>query len=416
MMPSQILGWFLRSLVTLAALGIGIYLVLHSPKPSPTVDRRIADTREVEVQDKDRLAVEKTDHVEGERRTVSERSWRLIIDRHSLELYAGLGLILWSLGGGWISGAIWRPREPDFPTDSTEEVMTSIDRPDGTQLHIAVFGNPSGIPLILTHGWGLDSREWIYARRELAKTCKIVVWDLPGLGRSIGPRNKDWSLEKLAGDLDVVVQFAGGSKVILAGHSIGGMITQTYCKLFPEKVSQQVAGIVLGQTTYKNPVETTSMAAFYGMIQKPILEPLCYLMIVAAPIVWLLNWWSYLNGSVHKTNHKSFFSGAETREQLNFISRYTVLSWPAVIARGFLAMFRFDASDVLAKITVPTMVIYGDRDRTCLPQASQHMVESIPNAKGISIRNAEHGGVFEFHQRFVQAIRELIATKISATA
>jgi|GEM_PF-411429 len=412
-MPTQILGWWLRAACTVAALWFGIALIMNAQTPV---------SRPVIVEHQPEVAPHDGSDTETSAKRPSPVTVTTVTTKHNFEfgwnrrtgiLVAGIALVLWSIAGGWLSGVLWRPRDPGFPKDASNGIVTRLNRPDGTQLYIECFGKTDGVPIILTHGWGLDSREWLLVRRELENRFRVIVWDLPGLGRSKGPDTKDWSLAKLATDLRAVMNFVGEQPVVLAGHSIGGMIILTYCQIFPEEVDARIAGIVLGQTTYKNPVETTSMAWLYRAIQKPVLEPLCYLMIGLAPVAWLMNWWSYCSGSVHQTNHKKFFSLAESREQLGFISKYSVQSWPAVIARGLLGMFRFNSESILPAIGVPTVVVNGDRDSTCLPSASKRMVDLIPAARAISLQNAEHGGVFEFHKRFAEAIHELASTSLS---
>lgn len=410
-MPFQILAWWLRAVITVAALAGGIALIMNagiSVRPTVLVDEYKGETRSIE-----RRSAETSEP--GDARSNSKTLAVVGIgwNRETGMLFGGIALVIWSLVGGWWPSVLLRPHDPEFPQERDNGVVTQLDRPDGTQLHVECFGKADGIPVILTHGWGLDSREWLRVRRELENRCRVIVWDLPGLGRSKGPDNLDWSLKKLAGDLQQVVRFVGSQPVILVGHSIGGMIILTYCETYPEEMSRRIAAIVLGQTTYKNPVETTSWAWFFRAIQKPLLEPLCYLMIGLAPIVWLMNWWSYCSGSVHRTNHKSFFSGDESREELNFISKYAIQSWPAVVARGLLGMFRFDATSILPNISVPTIVIAGDRDSTCLPQASDQMAQSIPTSREIHLKNAEHGGIFEFHKRVAESIHELISTSLA---
>jgi hypothetical protein len=48
-----------------------------------------------------------------------------------------------------------------------------------------------------------------------------------------------------------------------------------------------------------------------------------------SPIMWLMNWLSYLNGSAHIQSALTGFSGHETRGQLDFTARYTPLYSPA---------------------------------------------------------------------------------------
>ena len=57
-----------------------------------------------------------------------------------------------------------------------------LRRPDGSELQIEFYGPEDGPPIILTHGWGLDSREWNYLKRDLSGVFRLIVWDEPGLG------------------------------------------------------------------------------------------------------------------------------------------------------------------------------------------------------------------------------------------
>ena len=51
-----------------------------------------------------------------------------------------------------------------------------------------------------------------------------------------------------------------------------------------------------------------------------------YLTIALSPLVWLMNWLSYLNGSAHLTTKHSAFGGTETWEQIDFITKFQLQS------------------------------------------------------------------------------------------
>ena len=76
---------------------------------------------------------------------------------------------------------------------------------------------------------------------------------------------------------------------ILLGHSIGGMITLTFCRLFPQALGTRVRAIALVQTTYTNPVRTTNMAGLLTALERPIIVPLLHLTIWLSPLLWLSN-------------------------------------------------------------------------------------------------------------------------------
>ncbi|QSJ14321.1 alpha/beta fold hydrolase [Nostoc sp. UHCC 0702] len=119
------------------------------------------------------------------------------------------------------------------------------------------------------------------------------------MGKSSRPKNNDYSLEKYARDLAAVIDIAGDKPVILLGHSMGGMINLTFCRLFPEQLKRRVASLILVDTTYTNPVKTCIFSSLVRKLQKPLLEPLLYLTILLSPIFWLMTWLSYLNGLLY---------------------------------------------------------------------------------------------------------------------
>jgi hypothetical protein len=112
------------------------------------------------------------------------------------------------------------------------------------------------------------------------------------------------------------------------------MITLTLCKAFPGMMGRQVAGLVLAHTTYTNPDRTTRMAWLYTAIEKPVIIPLLYVTIALWPLVWAMNWLSYLNGSTHRSTHKQSFAGGETRGRLDFFATFAPRARPDVLARG----------------------------------------------------------------------------------
>ena len=71
---------------------------------------------------------------------------------------------------------------------------------------------------------GTNSTEWYYAKRHLSDRFRLILWDLPGLGESIQPADRNFALERMASDLRSVLALAHGKPVVLVGQSIGGMI------------------------------------------------------------------------------------------------------------------------------------------------------------------------------------------------
>jgi pimeloyl-ACP methyl ester carboxylesterase len=327
-------------------------------------------------------------------------------------LAAALGLLFIAFFGSALVRGLLRLKKRDRSGGkrdprrvlATPTAHKHIQRPDGSDLHLEFYGREDAPPMVLTHGWGLNSAEWNYLKADLAQHFRLIVWDEPGLGCSLRPRNGDFSLEKLAHDLEAVLSCAGDRKAILLGHSIGGMMTLTFCRLFPEVLATRVAGLVLAHTTHTQPLRTTKGGAFYRAIQKPIIEPLAWLTIALSPLVRLMLWLSYRNGTAHLTTKRSSFAGTESWEEIDFAARFNATESPSVLARGLLGMLRYDETRTLATITVPTLVVAGDRDTTTLPMASLTIHSKVPGARLTTLTPARHLGLIEQRNKFTEAV------------
>ena len=206
-------------------------------------------------------------------------------------------------------------KDEDEPKIERAENTEQLQRPDGTIINIEFWGEPNTPPLIFVHGWNENSTAWYYQKKHYSKEYRVIVIDLPGLGRSKGPDNKDYSLPKMAADLQAVIEHLNIKNVVLWGHSIGGMIILTYCTKLEKNLNERVKGIILQHTTYTNPTRTSIWSRFLTAIQKPILYPICYLMIGLWPVFWISKWMSYFNGNMLLSTRFSTFAGTQTHQQ-----------------------------------------------------------------------------------------------------
>ncbi|MFE1748585.1 alpha/beta fold hydrolase [Coleofasciculus sp. H7-2] len=324
-------------------------------------------------------------------------------------LIGGLAMVLWSCGGRFISLPLLRRQGADEPKLMRTGTVQRVPRPDGSVLQVEFYGPEDGQPIILSHGWGPNSAVWYYAKRQLSDRFRVIVWDLPGLGKSSRPKNNDYSVEKYARDLEAVVAIAGDKPVILLGHSMGGMINLTFCRLFPEHLGRRVAGLILVDTTYTNPLKTSILSGVLRKLQKPLLEPLLYLTILLSPIFWLMTWLSYLNGSLYISVEISGFKGTETRGQLDFAAFLSTLGSPGVLARGTLAMFNFEETRTLSTINVPVLVVCGATDIATKPVASDRMKAELPQAELVTIKPGGHMALMEKNQVFSEVVSAFCA-------
>jgi len=307
-------------------------------------------------------------------------------------LWTAVGLIAWSLLGRFVMTPLLAKPDKD-PTRPERGDHQMISSPTGSTLYVEVHGPREAPPVILTHGWGLDSTIWYYLRRHLATRFRVIVWDLPGLGRSRAANGQAIDLSHFAQDLKAVLALTGGKPTVLVGHSIGGMTIQTLVRDHPD-VLESVAGLVLVNTTYTNPLRTMVLSGLAQALRWPLLEPLFRLTIWLQPLAWLSAWQSYLSGSAHLANRIGFASQV-TRSQLEHNTLLATRNPPGVSARGNLAMFRWDADAALQAITVPTLILAGDSDLVTKCEASQTLARATPGSRLEVISDANHMGFLE---------------------
>ena len=320
------------------------------------------------------------------------------VSRHDWRLWTAVGLLVWSFGGGTVLLKPFLAGRNRTPIPFGRGAGRRIPGTDGVSLYVEDHGPADAPCLVLTHGWGLDSTIWAQARRDLGERFRIVTWDLPTMGESKAP-GAAVSLETFAENLAIVVRYTQAPSVVLVGHSIGGMTIQTLARDHPDFVHDHIAGIVLLNTTYHNPLKTMAMASLAQALRFPVIEPQLVATIGLWPLAWLSAWKSYLDGSAHLANRLGFGPDV-TYSQLEHTTLLSIRNPQGPQARGNLAMFRWDADGALTAAGVPVLVVAGLNDLITNAQASAHIASTVPGAETVFVDRANHMGFTEHAERY----------------
>lgn len=337
----------------------------------------------------------------------------LVHVREAWRLWLGLGLLGWSFLGRPVILALVARRDV-VPSRATRRASRMIESDTGSRLYVEDDGAAGrvGPTAVLTHGWGLDSTIWNTTRDRLGGSTRVIAWDLPGLGKSKVASLAHVRLETMAADLRAVIEQAG-EPVVLVGHSIGGMTIQTLARDHPALFGSKVKGVLLFNTTWTNPLRTMILSPLAKALRRPVIEPLLHLAIWLEPLVWLSMWQSYLSGSAHLANRLGF-GASVTRSQLEHTTLLATRNRPAVMARGNLAMFAWDAEDALKDLPCPVEVVSGEIDIVTLPDAGKAIAEAA-GARLHMEPGANHMGFLEQVEAYT-AILDGFLAKIQPTS
>ena len=117
-------------------------------------------------------------------------------------------------------------------------------------MDVMPIANPSGQTIVLMHGKNFGSFYWANTIQMLSgKGYRVIAVDQLGFGKSPRP-NIHYSLYLLAYNTHALLDSLGVGKIILMGHSTGGMLATRYSILFPHQVEKLILEDPIGLEDY----------------------------------------------------------------------------------------------------------------------------------------------------------------------
>ena len=95
----------------------------------------------------------------------------------------------------------------------------------------------TGEPLLLVHGFGGTTDNWLAIAAPLGTRYRLIIPDLPGFGKSSAPPDADYSIESQVSRLHAFVSAVGLGRVHLGGNSMGGAIAAAFAARYPNQVA-----------------------------------------------------------------------------------------------------------------------------------------------------------------------------------
>ena len=104
---------------------------------------------------------------------------------------------------------------------------------DGRRVYYRSFGSSKTVMVFLS-GWGCDTSLWENQVPALAPHYRVLLVDLPGHGGSDKP-DIAYTSDLFTQAVEAVVTHACAPKVVVVGHSMGGMVAYEFARRRPEK-------------------------------------------------------------------------------------------------------------------------------------------------------------------------------------
>jgi NTE family protein len=150
------------------------------------------------------------------------------------------------------------------PTIMDGEEKKGVCSLDGTPLYVDYLGE-SDPTVFFAHGYLESGRAFHYQKPYFSDNYRVVSLDFRGFGRSEVPSNKDFSAERLAEDLKAVIDAFNPERFVVAGHSMGGLATFEFFKLFGHEYEGRLKGLAIIDSTGTN---TEDLSLRWNMVLK----------------------------------------------------------------------------------------------------------------------------------------------------
>ncbi len=256
-----------------------------------------------------------------------------------------------------------------------------IEVEPNVHLHITDVGE--GRPIVLIHGWPLSDEMYEYQYNALIKNnFRAVGITLRGFGKSDKPYGA-YNYDVHASDIKKVLDKLDVEDAVLVGFSMGGSIAIRYMSTYE---GAHVAKLVLCGAAA--PIWTKRNDFKYNFPKSAVDE-----------LIEL----NYKDRPQLLSNFGKIFSATETSLNEGISSWLNGINLSAssyATAQCLIALRDTDLRPDLEKITIPTLILHGKKDKICSFDLAEQMKAGIKNSHIVSFENSGHSMFLEETLKF----------------
>lgn len=241
-----------------------------------------------------------------------------------------------------------------------------------------------GPPLVILPGGGDDSRMWRRQLEGLSDEFTVVVWDAPGTGRSSDPP-ATFRLPDYAGCVAALVEALRLERPHVLGLSFGGGLALELYRQAPRLPRSLVLA--------------SAYAGWAGSLPADV---------VAERLETVLRWADVPREHLARAWIPSLLTEAAPADMVEEVVGIMSDVRPfgaQVMARAFAEA---DLREVLPRIDVPTLLLYGDADTRAPLQVAEELHAQIPGSTLVVMPGVGHLSNVEAADRFNTEVRSFL--------
>lgn len=287
---------------------------------------------------------------------------------------------------------------------------------DGLELAVCPRG-PSDAPVtvVLAHCWTADMDDWQYQVRDLLDAfghdVRLLTWDHRGHGASDSAPLEACTIENLGRDMaDVIDRYAGSGRLVIAGHSIGGMATMALAERRPDILARTDGMLFVATSCGDLESVTLGLPEAGRWVKAQIPRVLAARARLLSRRIRRRNPWIE-SQVVHR-----FLFGEPMRLRDCGLVIDQLISCPPATMEGFYRDFmKHDRFAALAALDgIPTRVLVGDRDVLTPLDHARRLASGISSARLMIAPGAGHMLPLERDRLVSDELVELVAASLAA--
>ncbi len=275
-----------------------------------------------------------------------------------------------------------------------DALKRQVHLPNGETLAYVPLGDPHGAPVVLIHGYTDNARDWVPLVPYLDPKLRLILIDIRGHGASTKPECC-YSRYDFAYDVKLLLDALHIRRADIVGHSLGSIIAQTFAETWPERTARVV---LIASTGGHRPGTVPHKPAYdFAAEIRKLKEP------IDPDSPFMVEWWS------SPTPVDEDFLRRQRRDAAGIPLRV----WLAVLDQGVTDS---DLQRSLAKLTAPTLLIWGSKDPIMEEEVRQTLIEALPQAQVKVLDGLGHNPFWEDPAACAGLINAFLAATPPGTA
>jgi pimeloyl-ACP methyl ester carboxylesterase len=258
----------------------------------------------------------------------------------------------------------------------------SIDLPSGTRLSYVEQGHPSGVPVVLLHGYTDSWRSFERVLPYLPNSMRVFAISQRGHGDAGRPAD-GYRAEDFAKDVAAFLAARRIERAIVVGHSMGATIAQRFAIDFPNRTQ----ALVLVASLMPRP-GNAAVREFWQSDISTLTDP------IAPHFVR-----DFQQSTLKKEVPAEFFE-AVVQESLKVPARV----WKAALE----PLVTTDFSAELRAISAPTLIVWGDQDAFVRHEEQRELQSSIAGSRLVVYPGVGHAVHWEEPGKFADELMAFV--------